>query len=78
MSLERYHEGLAAGLTRREAGLLAVGQELGSIFREARLQQESFMADIGYSMEELRAWPHEARPFLNDLYAAWRAEHGLS
>lgn len=78
MSLERYEEALACGLSRREASYVGAAEELASIFREARQQQESFMADIGYSMEELRALPVEERPFLNDLYAAWRVEHGLS
>lgn len=58
--------------------MLAVGQELAAIFREQRERQEAFMAEIGYSIEELRQWPEEDRPYLNDLFAAWRAERGMS
>ncbi len=76
MSLQRYEEGLAAGLNKREAGLLAVGQELGAIFREQREREEAFAADIGYSREELRAMPVEDHPFIQELYSAWRESEG--
>lgn len=78
MSLERYEEALACGLSRREASYVGAAEELAAIFRESRLQQESFAADIGSTVAELRALPVEDRPFLQDLYSAWRAEHGLS
>jgi hypothetical protein len=72
MSLQRYEEALACGLDRRTASFVGAAAELAAIFREQRERQEAFCADIGYSMEELRARPDEERPFIQDLFAAWR------
>lgn len=72
MTIARYEEGLAAGLTKREAGYLGFAEDLASIFRKQREDNEAFASDIGYSMAELRAQPVEDRPFIQDLYSAWK------
>lgn len=74
MSLQRYEEALAAGLNKKEAGLVGLAQDLTGLFREQRERCEAFAADIGYSVAELRARPVEDRPFIQDLFAAWRAQ----
>jgi hypothetical protein len=72
MSLQRYEEALACGLSKREASYVGFAEDLAAIFRQQREENEAFAADIGYTMAEIRALPVEDHPFVQDLYAAWR------